>query len=105
MSLADLEQLFRERAVDIDDDPHHSWELLRNDAVTRVQAATREVFATAGSAWEAAEQLAVDVLAIGYTMVRRCEIGTVRLDNDPAVEWRGRIDLLLEPSAAAPAGA
>lgn len=103
MSLDEIEAVLRERTASGDDDVFNAWEVVRNDVVTRVKAATKEVFATALEACEAADELAGSLLRLGYHMARESEIGAVRLDQEPAVEWRGRVVLVLHGPELPPA--
>lgn len=102
MNLDKIEAVLRERAVGGDDDVFNAWDVLRNDVVTRVKAATKEVFATPVEACEAADELAESLLRLGYRIARESEIGAIKLDQEPDVKWRGRIVLLLHGLDPAP---
>ena len=100
MSLDALRRLAIERAVPWDamaDDLSdlYQWQVSSMDANSRFHVAGREVHTEARPALDAAIALCGEVLASGYKLNSRCEIGAAGVTDSEGnlVGWRAHVDL------------
>jgi hypothetical protein len=100
--IEDLCQYLDEHAAGESDDVTLAWEVVVNDMVIRVSAATIGIFDTPGAAFAAAEHLRDRLLGLGYRLGHLAEIGVICYQ--PGSGWRGRLSIGVVPRRDEPVG-